>query len=214
MIRVNLLPQKREARRASSEGSQLWLGVILAVMVVELLGFFFFHSAKQSELKSAQSDNGKVQAQIDEIKRTISNHQEIKDQLAQLRDREQAIQKLQGARSGPTSTLLELSRILTVGRGPTTDRDKIEQLKRDNPSAVPNANWDPRRLWLTKYSEVDRTVKVEGVARDGEDVAEFLRRLALSDYFYDVRPLPATEIIDKDTKITLKQFAISAKVRY
>jgi type IV pilus assembly protein PilN len=214
MIRVNLLPQKREARRAAAEGGQLWLGVVLAVVVVELLGLFFFHSAKQNELKAAQQDNQKVQAQIDDIKRTIANHQEIKDQLAELRDRETAIQKLQTARTGPTATLLELSRVLTVGRGPTTDRDKIEQLKRDNPAAVPNPNWDPRRLWLTKFAEVDRTVKIEGVARDGEDVAEFLRRLSLSDYFYDVKPLPATEVVDKETKITLKQFAISAKVRY
>ena len=53
--------------------------------------------------------------------------------------------------------MLELSRVLTAGRGPTTDRDKMEQLKRDDPGAVPNANWDPRRLWLLTYSELDRT---------------------------------------------------------
>ena len=70
--------------------------------------------------------------------------------------------------------------ILTSGRGPTTDSDKLEQLKRDNPTAVPNPNWDPRRLWLTKYTELDRSVKIEGLARDGEDIAEFMRRLAVS----------------------------------
>ena len=79
---------------------------------------------------------------------------------------------------------------------------------------MPNPNWDPRRLWITKYSEVDRNVKIEGLARDGEDVAEFLRRVALSDYFYDVRPLPASEVVDKDTHLLLKQFSVSAKVRY
>ena len=179
-----------------------------------MLGLFFFHNAKQNELKSAQTDNQKIQSQIDDIKKTTSNHADIKAQLAELRDREDAIGKLQSARTGPTATLLELSKILTTGHGPTTDRDRIEQLKRDNPSAVPNPNWDPRRLWLTKYSEVDRSVKIEGLARDGEDVAEFLRRLSLSDYFYKVRPLPASEVADKDTKINLKQFAIQAKVRY
>ena len=101
-----------------------------------------------------------------------------------------------------------------MGRGPTTDKDKLEQLKRDNPTAVPNPNWDPRRLWITTYTELDRSVKIEGLARDGEDIAEFLRRLGLSDYFYDVRPLPASEVADKDTKINLKQFAVSAKVKY
>ena len=215
MIRVNLLPQKREARRTTGEQTQqVWLGVLLAVIVLEILGLFFFHNSKQNELKTAQSDNAKIQSQIDEIKRTTANHADIKQQLAELRDREEAITRLQSARSGPTATLVELSKVLTIGHGPTTDRDRIEQLKRDNPGAVPNPNWDPRRLWLTKYSEVDRSVKIEGLARDGEDVAEFLRRLALSDYFYEVKPLPATEVADKDTKINLKQFAIQAKVRY
>ena len=214
MIRVNLLPQKKEARRGAAGESQLWLGVLLGALVIEILGLFFFHNHKQNELKLAKDDNQKIQNQIDDIKRTTSNHAEIKQSLAELREREDAIQKLQSARTGPTSTLLELSKIMTTARGPTVDRDKIEQLKRDNPSAVPNPNWDPRRLWLTKYVELDRSVKLEGLARDGEDVAELLRRLALSEYFYEVKPLPATEVVDKDTKINLKQFAISAKVRY
>jgi len=213
MIRVNLLPMKKEARRAAGE-SQLWLGVLLGVLVIEILALFFFHNHKQNELKSAKDDNQKIQNQIDDIKRTTSNHAEIKQQLAELREREDAIQKLQSARTGPTSALLEISKILTTARGPTVDRDKIEQLKRDNPAAVPNPNWDPRRLWLTKYTELDRQVKFEGLARDGEDVAELLRRLSLSEYFYDIKPLPATEVADKDTKINLKQFAISAKVKY
>ena len=55
---------------------------------------------------------------------------------------------------------------------------------------------------------------MEGLARDGEDIAEFMRRLGVSDFFYEVRPLPATETADKETKIQLKQFAVSAKVRY
>ena len=91
---------------------------------------------------------------------------------------------------------------------------QLEQLKRDNPSAVPNSNWDPRRLWLMSYREADRTVRLAGLARDGEDVSEFLRRLALSDYFYDVKLLPATKSIDPITKLELVKFEMSAKVRY
>lgn len=213
MIRVNLLPMKKEARRAAGE-SQLWLGVLLGVLVIEILALFFFHNHKQNELKSAKDDNQKIQNQIDDIKRTTSNHAEIKQQLAELREREDAIQKLQSARTGPTSALLEISKILTTARGPTVDRDKIEQLKRDNPLAVPNPNWDPKRLWLTNYNETERVVKIQGFARDGEDVSEFLRRLSLSDYFYDVRLLPAQKTQDAVTKVELVKFEMSAKVRY
>ena len=215
MIRVNLLAQRRETKRsATMEPGQGWVLAVVGVVLLQVLVLVFFHRSKLDALGDINRDNASVQASIDKIKKETSDHPQIKSQLQELRDREDAIGKLQAARTGPTSTLLELSKVLTVGRGPTTDKDKLEQLKRDNPTAVPNPNWDPRRLWIMKYTELDRSVKIEGLARDGEDVAEFLRRLALSDYFYDVRPLPASEVADKDTKINLKQFAVSAKVRY
>jgi type IV pilus assembly protein PilN len=67
---------------------------------------------------------------------------------------------------------------------------------------------------MLSYKEQDRTVKVAGLARDGEDVSEFLRRLSLSDYFYEVKLLPATKSLDTVSKLELIRFEMSAKVRY
>ncbi|MDB4994579.1 MAG: Type pilus biosis protein PilN [Myxococcaceae bacterium] len=216
MIRVNLLPQKREAARrtSSAEGSQTWMLAILGVVLLEIVGLIFFHKSKQDDLQKVVQNNQKIDANIQDIKGQISNHDAIKAQLKELRDREEAIQKLQSARTGPTSALLEVAKVMTPGRGPTVDRDKLEQLKRDNPGSVPNPNWDTRRLWLTGYQESDRKVKIVGQARDGEDVSEFLRRLTLSDYFYDVNLMPASKSIDSVTKLELIKFEFSAKVRY
>ncbi len=219
MIRVNLLPQKRDAKRGLALGGvgdtgQTWLLAVLGVVVLEIVGLIFFQNAKLREKNSIESKNAQVQANINDIQKQIANHAEITNQLKELRDREDAIAKLQGGRTGPTSTMVELSRVLTAGRGPTADRDRVEQLKRDDPQAVPNANWDPRRLWLIKYEELDRVVKLEGLARDGEDVSEFLRRLALSDFFYDVKLLPAQKINDTGTHLELVKFELSARVRY
>src|SRR5262252_9886973 len=198
MIRINLLPLKREARRGAGpsvgDGSNLWLAVLGGLVLLEAVGLLFWYKTRQNVLQDAQKQNQEIEANIANIKAQIANHGEIKNSLKELRDREEAIQKLQAARTGPTSTLLELSHVLTPGRGPTVDRDKLEQLKRDNPAAVPNPNWDPRRLWMTSYSEVERAVKINGLARDGEDVSEFLRRLSLSDYFTDLKLLPANKI--------------------
>ncbi len=230
MIRVNLLPNKKQSKRAdfsffsfgggggssssSSEGSQAWLGIVLGVVLVEVLVLLFVYKTKGDQLAKVKNKNLEHTTTINTIQGNISQHEKIKGELKELREREDAIQKLQAARTGPTATLLELSKILSSGRGPTVDRDKLEQLRRDNPSAVPNANWDTRRLWLTTYSEKDRVVKVSGLARDGEDVSEFLRRLTLSDFFYDVKLLPATKEIDATTKLELVKFEFSAKVRY
>lgn len=223
MIRINLLPQKKQLRRRGEAGapvevgggeSQVWLAFVLGAVLLEVIVLLFVYKTKQDQLTQVQKHNTELTGNIDNIKREIAQHATIKSQLKELRDREEAIQKLQGARTGPTATMLELSRMMTPGRGPTVDRDKLEQLKRDNPSAVPNASWDPRRLWLSGFKENDRNVRLAGFARDAEDVSEFLRRLSLSDYFYDVKLLPATKAVDATTKLELVKFEMSAKVRY
>ena len=221
MIRINLLPTKKVLRRKGEVGdfsaggeSQAWLAFVLGAVLLEVIVLLFLYKTKQDQLTQVVRHNQEVQANVDAITREISNHAQIKAELKELRDREEAIEKLQSARTGPTATMLELSRILTPGRGPTIERDKLEQLKRDNPSAVPNPNWDPRRLWMTSYKEDNRMVRVIGLARDGEDVSEFLRRLSLSDYFYEVRLMPAKKEVDTVTKLELVKFEMSAKVRY
>jgi type IV pilus assembly protein PilN len=216
VIRVNLLPQKRPqgGRARPKEGSQTWLFAILGVILVQIVVLVLLHKSKQDELSTINQGNRKIQLTIDDIKRQTANHEEIKAQLKELKDREEAIQRLQAARTGPTQVLLEISHILTPGRGPTTDRDKLEQLRQSDPAAVPNPNWDSRRLWLTNYVEAERAMKLAGLARDGEDVSEFLRRLTLSDYFYDVKLLPAQKTIDAVTKVELVRFELSAKVKY
>jgi type IV pilus assembly protein PilN len=217
MVRVNLLPDRRQASRrttGTADASQLWILGVFGAIVVTIVICLFVQKHKQDELTAILRENQNTQGQIDAIKRQIANHDEIKARLSELRDREDAIQKLQAARTGPTSTLLELAHVLTQGRGPTTDKDKLEQMKHDNPTEVYNANWDPRRLWLTSYLEVDRTVKLGGLARDGEDVSELERRLKLSDYFTDVKLLPGQKIVDSQTHQELFKFDLSAKVRY
>jgi type IV pilus assembly protein PilN len=217
MVRINLLPDRKQAvRRAAATGdaSQLWLLGVLGALVVTVIACLFVQKMKQDELAAIVAENTRTQGQIDAIKKTIANHAEIQARLKELRDREEAIQKLQAARTGPTATLLELAHVLTPGRGPTTDRDKLEQLKRDNPAEVYNQNWDARRLWLTSYVESDRTVKLEGLARDGEDVSELERRLKLSDYFTDVKLLPGAKTTDQVSHQELFKFQLSAKVKY
>jgi type IV pilus assembly protein PilN len=215
LIRVNLLPEKRAAQRrsAAAEG-QGWVFAIVGALVLEIVVMMLVQKSKNDDLAHITRRNAEISANIDDIKRQISNRDEIKNQLKELRDREDAIQKLESARTGPTSVLLELSHLLTPGRMPTVDRDKLEQLKRDDPQAVPSPSWDARRLWLTKYDELDRKVNLEGLARDGEDVSEFLRRLQVSDFFYDVKMLPANKMVDPATHIEVIQFRVSAKVRY
>jgi type IV pilus assembly protein PilN len=206
MIRINLLAQKKRAER--SDGSQVWLAVVMVVVLAEVAALFVLHSFKAEELADQVRKNDQLTSQIDQAKKNVSNHDQVKKDLELLRAREAAIQQLQTARSGPTAILMELARILTPGRGPSVDPDRLAQLRRDNPLAVFNPNWDARRLSITSYVEAQRQLKIEGKARDGEDVSELARRMNLSSFFYDVTLLPA----QKDAEAV--KFSIQAKVRY
>lgn len=213
MIRVNLLPSKRDPRRAN-QPSQLWLLGVLAALVLEVVGMFVFHQSKVEQLAQQTTKNATIQARIDQIKTLVANHDAIKKELLVLRAREDAIAKLQAGRRGPTAVLLELAQILTPGKGPTADEDKLQQLRKDNPLAVYNPGWDARRLWLTSYVENERVVRIEGLARDGSDVSELAQRLKLSAYFYDLQLLPGKKETTSANKMELVSFALQLKVRY
>jgi len=213
MIRVNLLPQKRRKGGSGSRG-ELWLVACLVSVALEVVGCLVMYGQKQDELSQQLDKNKALDAQIKQIKDVSKNHDEIKKQLVALRDREEAIAKLQSARSGPTAMLLEVARLLTPGRGPSVDPNELSKVRRENPLQDYNANWDPRRLWLTKFIEADRTVRLEGIARDGEDVSELARRMNLSTYFDDVQLLPAKREVEKESGLPMVAFKLEAKVRY
>ena len=214
MIRVNLLPQKRGVRGAAPQQSQRWLLIVAGILVLEVIALFLFYQRKREELAEQQAKNARIQGQIADINKLVANHEEIKKALVVLRAREEAIAKLQSARSGPTAVLLELAQLLTPGKGPTTDPDRLATLRRENPNLVYFPGWDSRRLWLTSYLESDRTVRFEGLARDGNDVAELAQRLKLSSYFHDVTLLPGKKEPEKNAKLEVVNFALQLKVRY
>jgi type IV pilus assembly protein PilN len=212
VIKINLLPQKRRGAEAQ-QGSQLWLAVVMVLFLAEIAGLFVFHGFKNEELKDQKRKNAELESQIQQSKDVVKEHPAVKAELERLKAREAAIGRLQAARSGPTAVLLELSRILTPGRGPSVSPERLSQVRRDNPLAIYNSTWDPRRLWLTNYNETQRKVRLEGLARDGEDVSELARRMNLSDYFANVTLLPAKQEKDKGG-LELIKFALEAQVKY
>jgi type IV pilus assembly protein PilN len=212
MIRVNLLPQKR--RKGGGGRGELWLVFCLVGVALEIVGCLMLYGAKQEELQQELDKNKALEGQIAKVKDVSKNHDEVKKKLVSLREREEAISKLQSARTGPTAMLLEVARLLTPGRGPSVDPNQLAKIRRDNPAQDYNTNWDPRRLWITRFVEADRTVRLEGIARDGEDVSELARRMNLSSYFSNVQLLPARRENEKESGLPMVAFKLEAKVKY
>ena len=91
MIRVNLLPGKREKARggpAASQSGQGWLGFVFLAVVIELIALFFVHRSMETRLSEVTGETGRLQATVDKIKSETADHPAIKAQLVELRERE------------------------------------------------------------------------------------------------------------------------------
>lgn len=217
MIRINLLPQaKRQARGAAAGGgsSSGWVVAYAAAALLTCVVLALVYMSKDGELSEQRARNAALESQIAQVTQQSANIEQVRADLERSHQLEEVVAELQRARFGPTRVLMELSSILSAAGGPTIDPQRLEQLRRGNPLAGFNRSWDTRRLWLTSFEESERRVRIRGVGKTNEDVAEFLRRLTLSDSFGDVH-LDKTEAIEEqETHLPLVAFELTATVRY
>lgn len=216
MIRINLLPQSKKQGRAAAPttGSPVWGFVYVIVLFVWTAGLGGIYFLYQGTLEEQQQANNALRARIEQLKQKSARLDEVRAQLERSRQLEQLVADLNRARIGPTRAVMELSKILSPNGGPTIDPQRLEQLRRDNPLAGYNRSWDPRRLWLTSFTEENRDCRIRGNGKTNEDVAEFLRRLALSDLFEEVTLQKTEAVTDAGTNLPFIGFELTCKVRY
>lgn len=219
MIRINLMPgaARKQAKAAAAAGGPAptaWIVGYSLAAVAMIAVLWLYYAQKSRELREQIATNNRLQEQIEELERQSADLDEVRAALDESRELEEVVNELQRARFGPTRVLMEVSRILSTGGGPTVDPRRLEALRRENPLAGYNPAWDTHRLWLTSFEEEERVVSIHGTGRTNDDVAEFLRRLTLSDLFADVH-LDRTEAQeDHDTHLELISFELTATVRY
>ncbi len=218
MVRINLLPNSRKQSRASGGGGDgsatPWIIAYLAAAFVTILVCALLYFNGTSALDEQRAQNTALQAEITAMEGQSANIDVVRAELAQSQDLETVVGDLQRARFGPTRVLMEMSRILSASGGPTVDPERLEAIRRDNPLAGFNPAWDTRRLWLTSFNEEDRHVEIHGLGKTNEDVAEFLRRLSLSDSFGDVTLTKTEATVDPASHLDLISFELSCSVVY
>ncbi len=223
MIRINLLPsdKRKRARRiapAALPSADFSLGTWGAVyggaiaVWLAVLGVLYF--VQSAELETVAEENKTLQARRDELQGKTSGLAEVEGRLEKSRRLEQVIQELERARRGPTRAVMELSKVLSNPGGPTINPEELERMRQDNPLAGYNESWDVRRLWLTRFEEVERECTMAGMGRSNEDVAEFLRRLTLSEIYEDVTLQRTRASVDPGTGLQTVGFDITCRVKY
>lgn len=211
MITINLFPI-RQARQREKGKQHLAIGVgVLSVIAAILV---VFHGLQTGDNNVKRKTVNKLRTQLETLKQELGDYDQIKAMRADLMRQREALQKLAANRGGPTYLMRELSDILSVGKGPTYDRQEYEERLRRDPNAGFNANWDTRRLWLMSFDERNHEVTMKGAARSSDDVAEFTRRLKLSPFFSDVYWQQTTPQTDNNTRISYVNFDLRCKVNY
>ncbi len=214
MIRINLLPGARKQVGAPAGGTQGWVIGYLVAAALLVVVLVFVYLGKKRELNEQLAANQALQREITDLEQQSANIEQVRAELEQSRQLETVVNDLQRARYGPTAVLMELSRILSAGGGPTVDPQRLEEIRRQNPLAAFNPSWDTRRLWVKTLVEEERQCTITGAGRTNEDIAEFLRRLTLSERFANIE-LVRTQGVEHDrTHLVFINFELTAEVIY
>lgn len=203
MIRINLLQSESGPSGGGGKGF-----IVLAIALVALLGgaLYYLQTEAQSEYDRVRDSNKKTQQEIAKLKKETKEVAALEAEKEQLERQKQVLQGLIEGKNGPINMLYELSEMLKVEDDP--------QKKLAQKSKGWNPEWDPKRLWIDRFFEKERIVRIIGHARSNEDVAEFHHRLESSRHFVEVT-LKVSETVEfKELDAKFVQFTIDAVVLY
>ncbi len=211
MIRINLLPVKKAKRREAGQRQILYMGMAILATIG---GVIFVHMTYTGERDELLRGNRVLQSDIERFKAEMGDYDKIKGQREILIKQKKSIEALKTGRTGPVFLLRELSEILTPGKGPTFDHVTYEQTLRRDPNVGFNATWETRRLWLESFEEEGKKVKIKGVAKSAEDVAEFVKRLQISVFFADAAFESVERVPGPAGSVKQNNFTVTATVIY
>ena len=158
MIKINLLPVKRAARKAKvavdTAMFQLVVGLGIVLVFVGACGYRWQMLVDEVALKT-QIKEGKTK-ELDALKKKVQEVEDYEKNKRLLEDKNRIIEQLRKNQGGPVRLLDYLSQSL-----------------------------DPLKIWLTSV-DGDAQVAINGKALTNDDIVQFIRNLQQSGFFTDV----------------------------
>jgi len=183
MIRINLLPH-REAKRKQKQAAfvaLMALGGVLGAIVVMLVGAY---NASQISIQNQRNDVlKKASAELDKKIGEITN---LKEEIAALQARQQAVEDLQGERNQPVHLLDELVR------------------------------QTPEGVHLKSVKQSGQRVILTGNAQSQERVAELLRNLSSGSAWLqnpDLTEVRAISLTQGKTSRNVVEFTLAVSIK-
>jgi len=157
--------------------------LILLGVVVILLVMIVPYMTQQRRLGRLDRDINETQRQLDRYSQQVKEVEQLDQLKADLETKLQIIEDLNEKRVGPQRVLDALSVAA------------------------------PEKLWLVEFSELGGSAKIVGLALDNETIADFMRKLQGSPYFFSVDLVETTQSKDRLLE-GFKHFIIKANVDY
>ncbi len=158
MIKINLLPVKRAARKAKvpvdTAMFQVVVGLGIVLVFVGACGYRWQMLVDEVALKT-QIKESKTK-ELDALKKKVQEVEDYEKNKRLLEDKNRIIEQLRKNQGGPVRLLDYLSQSL-----------------------------DPLKIWLTTV-DGDAQVAINGKALTNDDIVQFIRNLQQSGYFTDV----------------------------
>jgi type IV pilus assembly protein PilN len=164
-------------------GRRRQLSLAILSAVVVILMMALPYTFQARRLAQLEEQSEQLQQ---EIRRLDQQAKEVKDldaKRAELQAKLKIIQELKRRRVGPVRALADLS------------------------------DATPEKLWLTEFTEKGGAVSIQGLAIDNQTIAEFMRRLQQSKYFYEVDLVESAQAVAQPGP-SFKRFQIKARLDF
>ena len=219
MIKINLLPQKRQRNRISSSdpsSKHVMFGVIgLAAAGVAVV--LLVDRPKRSKLNELAEANAQLDSDIQSKTQQLQGYEQLKESADKAKERYKSIQRLLATKVVPANVLHELGEIMMANKYPTMTEDMAKRTG-SGPEGDPNkrfqADWDASHVWLSSFTDTGGAFKLEGGAQSESDITQLSKRLAASAYFVDVTPAGGERVADNQNGGNYYKFTITGKVAY
>lgn len=183
MIKINLLPVKRVAKKSKSPADEamMQLGIGLGVVLVVLGVCVYRWTVLQDEIAQHTQVKAAKTKELEDVKKRVQEVEDYEKKKRLLEDKIRIIEQLRKNQGGPVRLLDHLSQSL-----------------------------DPVKVWLSSV-EGDTQVTVAGKALTNDDIVEFIKNLQQSKHFSSVTLQESIQSLDEG--VTVYSFKLTMQVK-
>jgi Tfp pilus assembly protein PilN len=160
---------------------------LIAFMILILAaggGLFYWYNMVEDEITTEGNLVAARRSEVDKLKKAAGELVELEKREKDIRERLKQIDDLQKSRTGPVRMLAEFSRRI------------------------------PSRVWVNSIVEKDHKMKVSGAGLSYEDIAEFMKGLRESGYFFKIKDLGQENKPSPIPGLNFVEFKLECETKY